>query len=423
MDYKLKTLDNGLRLLTVEIPSLQSVSVTVWIKTGSRSDYTDKKGISHFIEHMVFKGTKNRPTAAEISYAIDSIGAEFDAATAKDWTNYFLKVRSDLLETAFDLLSDVTLNPLFKRAGIERERGVILEELAMKEDSPMSKVGLNLMKLVFSGHPLGNDIGGVPKTVKSIQKDDLIRYRKDHYSSENIVITVSGSVKEPEATKLVEKYFKRLKKGKKKRITKFVNRQRKPKLYLEYKKSEQAHFYLAFLGNSRDYEKRHAEAVLLTLLGRGMSSRLFTEVREKRGLAYAIGSSVSRFADTGVFASYAGVDVDKISKAIEVMLSEHTSIVSKKQPITKKELEKAKEYIKGRVALSLEDTASVNSFFGQRVLFLDKIRTPEEVYKKIDEVKADDVYEVARKMFKKERLNLAIIGPYKDKSRFEKLIK
>jgi predicted Zn-dependent peptidase len=401
---------------------MESSTITVWVKTGSRNETKQIGGISHFLEHMVFKGSKKRPSAKEIAVVIDSIGGEFNASTSKEWTNFHIKARNEALPTAFDVLSDMVLNPLLKSEDIEREKGVILEEWAMYEDTPMYKIGDVFENLIYKDNPLGRDIIGTRDSIKNVKRADFVRYRKIHYGIDNLLITVAGGTKEKDILKLAEKYFGSLKNNNKEKVKKFKTKQKKSRVLLYPKKKEQAHFILGFLGNRMGNKDRHIESVLAVILGRGMSSRLFTEVREKRGLAYAVRTSSDRYVDTGYIGTYAGVDIKRIDEAIKVILSEHYELASGKNMITKDELKKAKEYIKGHLALSLEDTRVVGSFFGIEELLLGKTETPEDIYKGIDKVTIDDVLRVAKEFFVPERLNLAIIGPYKDQKRFEKLV-
>lgn len=422
MDCKINKLLNGLRVLTVSLPSMESSTVAVWAKTGSRNETKEIGGISHFLEHMVFKGSKKRPSAKEIAEVIDSMGAEFNAGTSKEWTNFYIKVRNEAIPTAFDVLSDMVLNPIMKSEDIEREKGVILEELAMYEDTPMFKIGDIFENLIYKGNSLGWDVIGTRDSIKSVKRADFVKYRNKHYGIDNLLITVAGGVKEKDALKLAEKYFGNLKNNKKEKAEEYQTNQKKPRVLLYTKKNEQAHFILGFLGNKMGNKDRFAESILSVIMGRGMSSRLFTEVREKRGLAYSVRSSINRYIDTGYIGTYAGVDIKRIDEAIRVTLEEHYKLASGEKKITKGELEKAKEYVKGHIALSLEDTKRVSSFFGMKELLLGKIDTPEDYYEGIDRVTSNDVLRIAKKYFVSERLNLAITGPYKDQKRFEKLI-
>lgn len=425
MDYLLSGLKNGLRVLTVPIPSLESATLTVWVKTGSRNEEKKVNGISHFLEHMSFKGSKKRPSAKAISETIDSIGGEFNAATSKDWTNFYVKARADKLETSFDVLSDMIINPILDSKEIEREKGTIIEELRMYEDTPMIKIGDVFESLVFNGNSLGWEIGGTEKSVRSTTRNDFVSYRKLHYNTENIILTVSGGINEAKVKKLSKKYFIDLKIKNIKNepaFNKFTARQAKPQIKLHNKKKEQAHFIMGFLVDGRDYKNRYAQGVLSAILGGGMSSRLFIEVRERRGLAYAVRTSIDRYMETGYIGTYVGADIAKADEAVKVVLEEYYKITNHQSPITNYELKKAKEYLKGHLALSLEDTKNVGGFFGEQALFLDDIKTPEEVFKKIDKVTSEDCIYEAKRLFTPNHLSLAIIGPYKDDKKFSKIL-
>ncbi len=417
------TLKNGLRLLVTPMPTLESATLTVWVNVGSRYEETKIGGISHFLEHMVFKGSVKRPSAREISEAIDAIGGEFNAGTSKEWTNFYIKARKGSLETSFDVLSDMVLNPILKDEEIEKEKGVIIEEMAMYEDTPMYRVGEVFEQLMFEGTQLAPDIIGTKESVKNITRDDFVRYRSMHYFTDNIVLTVAGGVDLQNVIELAEKYFGEIKSGEKTKIEIALNNQTEPKLKLVTKKNEQAHLVLGFTGNKRGTKDRFAEELLATILGGGMSSRVWSEVREKRGLAYSVQTDVDHYLDTGYISTYAGVEVGKIDDAIKVIIDEYNALKDGTKPIEQKELSKAKEYLKGHIALSLEDTKKVNRFFGEDELLLGVIEDVHETFKALDEVTVSDIVEVANKFFKKDRMSLAIIGPYDDQERFAKLIK
>jgi predicted Zn-dependent peptidase len=424
MKFEKHTLKNGLRVIVSSIPSLESATLTVWVKTGSRNEEEKLSGISHFLEHMVFKGSSKRPTAREISSAVDSIGGEFNAGTSKEWTNFYIKARASEIDQSFDVLSDMVLRPLLKEEEIERERGVILEEKAMYEDTPMMKIWDVFENLIFAGTKLGDDIIGKVETIKKIKRNDFLSYRNEYYFSDNIILTISGGVDSRKILELAEKCFGELMNKQAKPIPHDEQlKADKPRCKVIYKKNEQAHLVLGFLGFPRGDETRFVEKVLSTILGGGMSSRLFIEVRERRGLAYSVRTDSDHFIDTGFMGTYAGVKLEKIEEAIDVVLEQHYGISNRKFLVSKEELEKAKGYLKGHLALSLEDTNNINSFVGERELFLNKIETPEQVYENIDKVSLEDVYSLASKMFKPERLNLAIIGPYEDEERFERLLR
>ncbi len=421
-----KVLSNAIRILTIPMPSYESVTLSVWVNTGSRDESEKVSGISHFLEHMTFKGSKKRPSAKAISEVVDSIGGEFNAGTSKEWTDFYIKARWGVLETAFDILADMIINPILPASEIEKEKGVIIEEIRMYEDTPVLRIGEIFEQLIFTGSPLARDIIGTELTVKSVKRNDFLRYRKDHYVGESTIITVSGGVGSKKVEELAEKYFGKLPAspaGGQNSQPSLKLRPTGARVKLHSKKKEQAHLVLGFLGNKYGSRQRYQEALLATILGSGMSSRMFLEVREKRGLAYAIRTSVDHYQDTGYLATYAGVDPKKIDEAVKVMLNQYYGISSKELRITSQELKKAKEFIKGHLALSLEDTKDVNSFFGIEELMLGSVKTPQEVMAEIDNVTQEEIYEVAQKFFKPERLNLAIIGPYDDQARFERILK
>jgi len=422
MDYKLTTLKNKLRVLTVPMPSLESATVTVWVKTGSRNEKERISGISHFLEHMAFKGTKKYPSPRLATGFLDGLGAEYNAGTSHEWTDFYVKVRVGILEKAFEILSEVIINPILDATEIEKEKGTILEEIAMHEDIPMEKVGDVFQETIYPTHPLGRDIAGTPKSVKAIKREDFIKYRYQYYSSNNMLVTVAGGINEKKVKSLANKYFSGLTHVEKLKEKKFEGKQTELNLKLIGKKTEQAHFILGYPAYSRTHKDRFIESVLSTILGKGMSSRLFNEIRWKRGLAYAVYTSAARFIDTGYLATYEGVDPIKCEEALKVTLDQIYGLASGKYPIKVKEIRKSKDYLKGRIALALEDTAAVNDFFGERALFEDEIETPEEVLEKIEKVTIEDIMRVAKDIFKPEKLNLAIIGPYKDQARFEKLL-
>lgn len=424
MNYSLNKLKNNLRVLTVPMPSLESATVTVWIKTGSRFEDAKVNGISHFLEHIVFKGSKKRPSAKAISVAVDAMGGEFNAATSKEWTNFYIKTRKGNLEKAFDILSDMVINPLIDEKEVEREKGVICQELSMYEDTPMIKIYDVFESTVYKGNPLAWDVGGSAKTVRAIKRNDFVLYRKSHYYTDNMLVCVAGGVNEKEVLALSEKYFSGIPEKKdKSTFEPFKVAQSEPQLSIKNKKNEQAHLMIGFRALERTNEQRYAENVLASVLGYGMSSRLFTEVRERRGLAYAVKTAPDVAFDTGYLATYEGVDPKNVEEAVKVTLNEYYALAGKEKPIKKEEFTKAKEMLKGGLALSLEDTKDAGNFFAEQELLKGWIDTPDEVYKKIDEVKIEDVYTLAEKLFTPDRLNFSLIGPFADVKRFKNLIK
>lgn len=424
MEYKKCVLKNGLRVVTVEVPGMESASVAVWVRVGSRFENPKVAGVSHFLEHMAFKGGKKYPTSKIVAEKIDSVGAANNAGTSKEWTNYWVKGRVGVMESSFDLLSDMLLFPKLRRKDIEQERGVILEEISMYEDMPMAKVDGVYENLVFSGSQLGVEVIGTRKTVKAIGQEDIRNCMKNSYLPSNMLITVAGGMKPSDVTRLAEKYFG----GMEFEVTglgyeKYDDKQMEPGFRLEKKKCEQAHLVIGFKAYERGSEKRFAAGLLATILGSGMSSRLFEEVREKRGLAYAVKTSYGSYMDTGDLSTYGGIRIEKAQEAVKVILDQYYGLRDKKYAITASELKKAKEYNKGHMALQLEGTEAINQYYARQELFLNEVLSPEQIYKKIDEVKMPEVYEVAKEIFRPEKLNLAIIGPFDEARVFERLLK
>lgn len=422
MNYKLNKLSSGLRVLAVPMKASESATVTVWVKTGSRNEQKEKLGLSHYLEHMVFKGSKKYPTMRELFEEFDSMGAEHNAGTSKEWTNFWVKLPVFDLERGFDILSDVVLNPNLDAKEAERERQVIFQEMKMYEDTPMRHIGDIFEELIFKGHELGSDTIGTIKSMNNIKRADFLDYRKKFYFAENMLVSVAGGITEDKVMKLSKKYFKDLKSSEAVAGNPFVASQTKPQMKLKNKKTDQAHFILGFPAHGRNYESRFAQAVLSAVLGGGASSRLWTEVREKRGLAYGVHGSIDRYTDVGYFGVYAGTGIDKSYDAIKVILDQCYGLTTKKYKITESEIKKVKGFLKGHLALQLEDSDYVNDFFSEQILFDKKVLKPEEIFKNIDAVTISEVYDEASKIFVPEKLNLAVIGPFKDETKFVKII-
>lgn len=423
MKYSLTRLPSKLSLLTVPMPASESATLTVWVKTGSRNEQKDKLGISHFLEHMVFKGSKKFPTMKQLFEAFDEMGAEHNAGTTKEWTNFYVKLPVTDIERGFEILSDVVINPLLDAEELKKERNVIFEEMKMIEDIPMRNIGDIFEELIYKGSTLAEDIIGNHESMNSITQQDFLDYRKVHYHADNILISVAGGVKPKKISELSEKYFADIDptsttfKG-----ISFKGEQDSPQVKIKEKKTDQAHLILGFKSEGRGYEGKFIQAVLSGILGGGASSRLWTEVREKRGLAYAVSGSMDRYSDVGYFGVYAGTDIEKSYEAIKVILDQCYGIADKSIRITDKELKKVKGFLKGHVALQLEDSNFANDFFSEQALFDKQIYTPEEIFAKVDAVTADQVYAEAAKLFQRSRLSLAIIGPFKEKEKFVGII-
>lgn len=425
MKFQKITLKNGLRVITVPMSSMESATVQVIVGAGTRHEEKRVNGLAHFLEHMVFKGTKNYPSAQAVSSAVDSIGAEINANTDRERTAYFIKAWERHLNLAFDILSGFVNDPLLNPEEIGREKGVIIEEIAMYDDLPMQKVGDVFEELLYKGTPLAWDVAGTKETVKAIKQDDFRKYRERLYYPKNMVLAVAGKFNEKEVLGLVEEYFGGVeggggREGGKKKALK-INPSGKPEVKLVTKKTEQAHLVLGVRSNPLGHPDRYVESVLASILGGGMSSRLFTEIRERRGLAYYVRCSPSHYTDNGHLTARAGVRLDKLDEVIKVIVDEYDKI--KNSRVSNKELQKVKEYIKGRFALSLEDTFSMADFVAEQEILENAIETVEEVIEGVDKVTIEDVQRVAKEFFVNSRLNLAIIGPFEDAINFQKLLK
>lgn len=424
MQYQRKLLPNGLRVIVAPMPSFESATVLVHVFAGSRFETKQNSGISHFLEHMAFKGTKKRPSALSISTLIDGVGGECNAFTGKETTGYYIKSKADHIGLSMDILSDMLSNSLFKEEEIEKERGVILEELNLYEDTPARKIGDVYERLLYGDSPLGWDVGGEKDVIKTIKREDFVTYLSRFYSAHSIAVVVAGGVQVEETFDLVKKHFGHMATFDTKSYTKVVDKQDKPYVLLRQKTTEQVHIALGVRTVSLMHPHRYALSILSAILGGGMSSRLFHEVREKRGLAYYVRSASEHYQDCGSLVSFAGVDPKRVEEAIAVILEQYHGISSRQRrdSISNEEIKKAKEFIKGHLVLELEDSRAVAGFYGSQELLEAKIDTLEKILDHIDGVTLDDVLSVAKTYFVNNRLNLAVIGNFSDGQRFEKLL-
>lgn len=421
--YKLTKLKNGVRVLTVPMEGVESVTTLVMVGAGSRYENKKINGLSHFLEHLFFKGTEKRPMAIDITSVIDGIGGEFNAFTSKEYTGFYVKAAKKHLDLSLDVLSDMLLHSKFLSAEIEKEKGVIIEEINLYEDTPMRRIGDVFEELLYGDQPLGWPVLGTKDVIKSITRDDFVRYIKRLYKGGNVIVGVAGGIKdEGLAVNTVERYFGEVE-DEKVTVSLAVNdEQRQSKVLVKYKKTDQAHLCLGVRAYPVDSPERYALSVLSTVLGGNMSSRLFIQVRERRGLAYYVRSGADHYKDAGYFVAQAGLDIKRIEEAVEVILGEYFKM-TKMGEVGDAELRKAKEYIKGKMTLELEDSQSVCGLYVSQALLEKKIKTPTDIMRKVEAVTSDDVARVARDIFKMERLNLAVIGPFEDGTRFEKLLK
>ncbi|MEK7161927.1 MAG: pitrilysin family protein [Patescibacteria group bacterium] len=421
MKYFKKQLKNGLTIIEVPSHDAESVVVDFFVKTGSRSENEKESGISHFLEHFLFKGTKKYPTALAISSIVDSIGGEMNANTGKEHTQFYIKAASQHLELIFELLSDMIQNPLLDAVELEKEKGVIVEEINMYKDTPMYEIENILENAMWPNEPLGRDIAGTKDTVTKFTTGMFADYINRHYQAPNMILGISGKYDKKKFSTLIKKYWLTFPKKKFHGWEKAKDKQIEPRLSLQFKETEQAHVSFGFKGLPYGDKRNAAQTVLAAVLSGGMSGRLFTEVREKRGLAYYVSASGSAYQDTGVFGVRAGVQVAKIEEAIKVILAELKKVTNSLVGI--EELKKAKEYLKGRTILALEDNQVRLDWFVEAEAFKPKILMPQEVFKKIDAVTAKEIQKVAQDLFQKKNMSLAIIGLYKNEQNFKALLK
>lgn len=419
--YQKTTLKNGTRVIMVPSHDTQACTVLVLFEVGSRYENAKLAGASHFVEHMMFKGTKRRPTTMDISRDLDSVGADYNAFTGKDYTGYYIRLTAAKTELAVDMLHDMLFRSAYAHEECEREREVIKEEINMYEDNPMMMAEELLEQLVYSG-TLARPIAGTHATMDGIKRAALVKYRDEHYAPSKMIVAVAGKIG-PEVPAMLEATFGKVREPKRKppAYPKSSLRRGGPRLALKYKDTEQVQFTLGFPGFPYGHKKMAALSVLSTILGGGMSSRLFTEVRERRGLAYSVRASLSPYQDVGNFAIQAGLTKAKIDEGISVILKEIGKAV--KSGVTAEELTRAKEYIKGKTVLGLEESSALAEFFAKQELLQRKIMTPEEKLARIDAVTREDVKAVAREVFRASGMSAALIGPFKDKKRFMKLLR
>lgn len=404
--YQKTVLDNGVRILSEEIPHVRSISTGIWVNVGSRDEQDSDSGISHFMEHMMFKGTEKR-TPKEIAEELDAVGGHLNAFTTKEYTCYHTRVLDDHFKLAVDLLSDMIFNSKFDQQDIEREKNVILEEIKMYEDAPDELVHDIFSNTIWKGHPLGRSIIGTEETVKSIGRADLIKYYQQHYIPANIVIAVAGNIKHQQVVDTLAPIFGSLKPAEQGRKT--TPPQGVSSLACNNKGTEQVHMIIGAPGYQLEHKDIYAVQVMNTVLGGGLSSRLFQEIREQRGLVYSVYSFHSSYHDAGLFAIYAGLSKQNVNQAMELIFKEVQDI--SKKGITAAELTRVKDQMKGNLLLSLENVNSRMSRLGRSELYLGKVKTPEEVVACICKVDNDDIKRVAADIFKSEKFTMAAIGP------------
>lgn len=418
--YRKTTLDNGLRLITAEMPHTHSVSIGIFVGVGSRYEAEAQSGISHFVEHLLFRGTERRKTAQEISGAVEGVGGFLNGGTDKELTIYWCKVAKPHFPLALDVLVDMLLNSRFDSEDIERERQVIIEEINMVRDSPSQQVSMLIDELIWPGHPLGRDIAGSKESVAAITRDMMLGYREEQYLPHNTVVSVAGNIQHEETLTAVNQAIGNW--SGQQPLAGFLayQEQTNPRLQVERRDTEQAHLCLAIPGLSLQHPQRFTLDLLNVILGEGMSSRLFTEIRDKLGLAYSIHSYVDHMLDTGSITIHAGVEPKNLLIAIKAILEQLSRL---KETVPEAELVKAKELSKGRLLLRMEDTRSVAGWAGGQEILLGEILSVDQVVAIVDAITAKELQQLARELLISNQLRLAVVGPVTDQEFLDGLLK
>jgi predicted Zn-dependent peptidase len=421
MKFTKKVLKNGLRVITVPMKDNPTVTVLVLVEAGSKYEEKKVNGISHFLEHMCFKGTIKRPKGVDISKELDALGSQYNAFTAQEYTGYYAKSDARHFEQIFDLVSDIYLNSTFPEAEMQKEKGVIIEEINMYEDMPQRHVQDLMMKLLYGDQPAGWNIAGEKKNILNMKRDDFVTYKNQHYLPEATVLVVAGQVGEEQVMKEVDKIFGVVESGKKSQKVKVKDIQSKPEVLVNFKKTDQTHFVLAV----RTYDLFDKQNVVLSvlggILGGGMSSRLFVKLREEMGVGYYVRAYNDSYTDHGFFEISAGVDNKRIDEVLRAVLLECAKL--KTELVSEEELNKVKECLIGNMKLSLESSDDIANFYGGQELLKREIKSAEEKAKEIRTVTSEQIRDLANDIFKDTKLNLALIGPFKEKAKFLKILK
>jgi predicted Zn-dependent peptidase len=418
--YAVTRLDNGLRVATTNMPNMKSVAVGVWFGCGSRYENTRINGISHLIEHFVFKGTRKRP-GDEICETIEGVGGEINASTSEESTVYYVKAMREELSLAIDILLDMVINPVLQKDLLPRQRDIVVEEIHMHEDRPSSYTGILFNRLIWGSHPLGFHVLGTIESMGKITHEEIVKYRRRMYCSNKCVVAAAGDIDHEDFVRLVAKYSRNLRRGRVLNFKPLRLRQTKPRLLVERRDTEQVHLLLGVRALSWNHRGKYALKLISTILGENMSSRLFRSVREERGYAYSINTGIDRFIDTGAFYVEAGILTEKIRPAIRLVLREMGRLTRVK--VTKEELERAKESVRGSLVMASEQTISRMYWLGDSLRMADRISEIETTVNAVMDVSVEEVRNLARRLFRQDRLNLALIGNIDSESTIEKCLR
>ena len=417
--FERSVLDNGLRILTSPMSHTRSVTIALFIASGSRHETDEQGGAFHFIEHLLFKGTSRRPTAREISEAIEGVGGLMNGSTDREVTTYWCKVARPHFAMATDVLMDILRNSLFVPEEVEKERGVILEELAMSNDQPDEQVGLLIDQVLWPGQPIGRDVGGTPQSVKGLSRGTLLDFMRRGYLPSNTVVAVSGDITHQEVVELLSRDLNDWVPGEPMPWLPVLDGQVQPQVRMEPRRTDQAHICLAVRGLASNHPQRYTLDLLNAVLGEGMSSRLFLELREHLGLVYSINSFNSHFRDAGALMVYCSTHPKNATQVITTILEELEKL---KVQVPETELSKVKEMLKGRLLLRMEDTRSVAFWHGIQEILLDRIVAVDETIERIEAVTAEEIQHLAQSLMVPQNLNLAVVGPYRSAARFERVL-
>jgi len=421
MKFSKKILQNGLRVVTIPMKDNPTVTVLVLVEAGSKYEIKKVNGISHFLEHMCFKGTVKRPKAVDISKELDALGSQYNAFTAQEYTGYYAKSDAKHFKKIFDIISDIYLNSTFPDAEIQKEKGVIIEEINMYEDMPQRHVQDLFLKLLYGDQPAGWNIAGEKKNILNMKRDDFIKYKEEHYLPEATVLLAAGAVTEGQVLSEVNKIFSKVERGKKIHKTGVKEKQKRPQFLVNFKKTDQTHFVLGVRSLNLFNKKSAILSVLGGVLGGGMSSRLFVKLREEMGVGYYVRAYNDAYTDHGVFQISAGVDNKRIEEVIYAVLEECRKLKSFK--VSPEELDKVKECLIGNMKLSLESSDDIANFYGGQELLKGEMKSTIEKAKEIRKVSASQIQNLSKDIFKNNKLNLALIGPFKKKAKFSKILK
>lgn len=419
--FQKKVLKNGLRVITV--PQKESLAVTalVLVEAGSKYETKDINGLSHFLEHMCFKGTTKRPKAIDIARELDGIGASYNAFTGHEWTGYYAKAQAHELDTVIDVLSDLYINPTFEKAEIEKEKGVIIEEINMYEDIPQKRIDELFMQLLYGDQPAGWDVGGSKEVIRKLTREDFVQYRANHYLAGATVVVVAGAFDEKNIHKKLSAAFNGMPVGKKGGKLKVVEHQRGPQVMVKHKETDQTHLMLGCRAFDAYDKRRAAIEVLSDILGGGMSARLFQRVREELGAAYYVKGDVEMFTDHGFFGVRAGIEHSKLEVVLKAILEELKKTAT--LLLSEKELVAAKDHLAGGMVLGLETSDALAMYYGGQEIIHEDLKEPKEYLRSIQKVSREEIQKVAQEIFRDDRLNLALIGPINDDKVIKGLLK